>query len=266
VTFFEGKTAIVTGAASGIGRGLSEALCARGAIVYAADINQAGLIELEKAATGSGKIIPIRIDVSQEEDFREAIDEVLKTQGKLDLIINNAGIALGGDFNETSTEQLHKIVDINLWGVIYGTKQAYQVMRTQGHGHIVNVSSSAGAMPVPMSTAYATTKHAIVGLSTSLREEAALHGIRVSVVLPGMVKSRIWDDAINMKGYNYKKSMESTPLNPIGADQAAQAILAGVEANQRDIVFPWINKFILRFYQLAPGLATKILVKPLLKY
>jgi NAD(P)-dependent dehydrogenase (short-subunit alcohol dehydrogenase family) len=265
MTFFNGKTAIVTGAASGIGRGLSEALCAQGAIVYAADINQAGLIDVEKGETGSGKIIPIRIDVSQEEDFRQAIDEVLKTQGKLDLIINNAGIVIGGDFNETSTEQLHKIIDINLWGAIYGTKQAYRVMRTQGHGHIVNIASSAGAMPVPMSTAYATTKHAIVGLSTSLREEAALHGIRVSVVLPGMVKSRLWDDAINVKGYNYKKTMESTPLKPISADQAAQVILKGIESNQRDIVFPWINKLILRFYQLVPGLATKILVKPLLK-
>ncbi|MCP4627114.1 MAG: SDR family oxidoreductase, partial [bacterium] len=111
MTFFKGKTAIVTGAASGIGRGLSEALCAQGAIVYAADINQAGLIDVEKAAKGSGKIIPIRIDVSQEEDFIQAIDEVLKTQGKLDLIINNAGIVIGGDFNETSTEQLRKIID-----------------------------------------------------------------------------------------------------------------------------------------------------------
>ncbi|MCP4712458.1 MAG: SDR family oxidoreductase, partial [Planctomycetes bacterium] len=218
------------------GRGLSEALCAQGAIVYAADINQSGLDDVEKAAKGSGQIIPIRIDVSREEDFRKAIEEVLNTHRKLDLIINNAGIVMGGDFNENSTEQLKKIIDINLWGAIYGTKQAYQVMRTQGHGHIVNISSSAGAMPVPMSTAYATTKHAIVGLSTSLREEAALYGIRVSVVLPGMVKSRIWDDAINVKGYNYKKTMESTPLKPISSDQAAQAILKGIEANQRDIV------------------------------
>ncbi len=265
MTFFKGKTAIVTGAASGIGRGLSEALCAQGAIVYAADINQAGLIELEKAATGSGRIIPTRIDVSQEDDFRKAIEEVLEAQGKLDLIINNAGIALGGDFDLTSTKQLHKIVDINLWGVIYGTKQAYQVMRTQGHGHIVNVSSSAGAMPVPMSTAYATTKHAIVGLSASLREEAALHGIRVSVVFPGMVKSRFWDDAINVKDYNYKNTMESMPLRPIRADQAAQAILKGIEANRRDIVFPWINKLVLGFYRFAPRLATRLLVKPLAK-
>lgn len=262
---FEGKVALVTGAASGIGRGLCEELCAQGGVVYAADVNEAGLQELKSSAPAKATIIPVRLDVSQEADFEQAIATLLKGHGKLDLLVNNAGIVLGGDFSETSNEELRKLFDINLWGVIYGTQQAYRVMIKQGHGHIVNVSSSAGSMPVPMSTAYCASKHAIVGFSHSLREEAALYGVKVSVVLPGMVKSGLWDAALNVKDYNYKAEMESMPLKQISPRQAGAAIVKGIAKNDRTIAFPLINKIILRLYQLMPSIGTKLFVKSLVQ-
>lgn len=254
------KTVIVTGGASGIGRGLCEELSERGAIVYAADVNTAGLRSLCESHTA---IQSITLDVSKQGDFQAAIQQVVDKHGRLDILINNAGIALAGAFLDTDISTLEKITNINLWGVLYGSKLAYTQMVRQGYGHIVNVSSSGGLMPVPNQTMYSAIKHAVTGFSHSLREEAALHNVNVSAVFPGMVASDLWDTAINVKDYNMKKSMESTGLKPISPRQAAEAIIKGIEANHRSIIFPAINRLIVRLYQLMPSLMTKIVVAPL---
>ncbi|MEH6467114.1 MAG: SDR family oxidoreductase [Pseudomonadales bacterium] len=259
---FEGKTVIVTGGAAGIGRGLCELLAHNKAIVYAADVNEEGLKNLTAA---DESITPVILNVSQQQDFQQAIDLVLADHGRLDIIINNAGIALAGDFNDTSIAEMEKIVNINLWSVFYGTKLAYAQMIKQGHGHIVNVSSSGGAMPVPNQTMYSGIKHAVLGFSHSLREEAANYGVKVSTVLPGMVQSDLWDTAVNIKDYDMKKNMESTGLKPITAYQAAFEILKGINNNDRSIIFPRINKLILALYRFMPNLLTKLVVKPLAK-
>jgi short-subunit dehydrogenase len=148
---------------------------------------------------------------------------------------------------------------------MHGTKQAYDIMTRQGHGHIVNVASPAGVMPVPLSTAYSATKHAVVGLSHSLRAEAALYGVKVSVVLPGLVKSDLWDNAINTGDYDYKKEMESSAIPQITGEQAAVEILKGIQRNRRNIIFPFIPRLIARLYQIFPGLMTPVVTKPLLE-
>lgn len=257
---FEDKTVIVTGGAAGIGRGIVEVLAAQGAIVYAADVNEDGLKALAKTA---GKITPVKLNVTKQQDFQQAIDQVAAEHGHLDILINNAGVGLAGDFNDTTFADLEKITNINYWSVIYGTKLAYAQMIKQGHGHIVNVSSSGGAMPVPNQAMYSGIKHAVLGLSHSLREEAAHYGVKVSAVLPGLVKSDMWESAVNVKDYSLKKSMDNTGLKPITAHQAAEAILKGINANDRSIIFPRINKVILCLYRLMPGLMTKLAVSPL---
>lgn len=259
---FADKTVLVTGGAAGIGRALCLDLFAAGAIVYAADVNVAGLEALKAGATGDGELHVIKLDVTQKHDFEVAINRIVSDHGRLDILINNAGIVLGGDFGKTSMEDIENIVNINLWGVLYGSKLGYAQMRRQGFGHIANVSSAAGILPVPNSTMYAAIKHAIVGLSHSLREEAALHGIEITTIMPGMVQSDLWDNAVNAGGYDYKQSMKDTGINPISAQDAATEILAGIAKNKRSIIFPRFNRVILRLYQLMPGLITRIAVKP----
>ncbi len=258
---FKQQTVLVTGGAAGIGRAVCEAFAAQGAYVYAADINEDGVKTL--AANAVGSITPLRMDVSKQEDFQQAIEQVVADHGQLDILVNNAGIAVAGAFGDTSMGEIEKIVNINLWSVLYGSKLAYAQMIKQGHGHLVNVSSSGGMMPVPNQTMYSAIKHAVLGFSHSLREEAALKGIKVSTVIPGMVQSDLWDNAVNIKDYNMKKNMQSTGLKPISAQDAATAILAGISANDRSIIFPAINKIILRLYQLMPNLLTSLVVKPL---
>lgn len=260
---FTNKTILVTGAAAGIGRAVCLALAAQGALVYAGDVNVDGLARLESDAPSGNSITPVSMDVSQAANFEIAINQIVKEHGRLDMIINNAGIVLGGDFDATSMAEIERIVNINLWGVIYGTKLGYAQMRKQGFGHIANVSSSAGMMPVPNSTMYAAIKHAIVGLSHSLREEAALHGIEISTILPGMVQSDLWENAVNAGNYDYKQRMKDTGMTPMSSKDAATAILDGISKNKRSIIFPRFNRVILRLYQLAPNFMTKLAVKRL---
>ncbi len=264
---FNNKTAIVTGSASGIGRAIARALCRQGAHVYAADIQEQKLAEfVEEERDCAGSLSSLVLDVTKKEAFESAIQKVLADHGSLDIIVNNAGLVIGGDFSETSMEDIEKITQVNYWGTINGTKTAYDVMVAQGQGHIVNVASTAGVMPVPMSTAYATTKHAVVGLSRSLRQEAALYGVKVSMVFPGMVKSDLWDNAVNAGDYNYRKEMENTAIAAMTPDEAAAEILQGIERNLEEIIFPFRdNKLIIKLYRLMPGLMTRVVSAPLLR-
>lgn len=264
-TAFNGQSVLITGAAAGMGRALCLELCRAGAHVYAGDIQQEKLQTLAESAAGAGSIDSLMLDVTDPAQFAAAFERIVQERDSLDMVINNAGIVVGGDFRETSMAEIEKITSINYWGVMYGTKQAYDIMAAQGSGHIVNVASPAGAMPVPLSTAYSATKHAVVGLSHSLRAEAALYGVKVSVVLPGMVKSELWENAINTGDYDYKKEMENTPVAQITSEQAALEILQGINRNQEDIVFPFVNRMIVKLYRMFPGAMTGVVTTPLLK-
>jgi NAD(P)-dependent dehydrogenase (short-subunit alcohol dehydrogenase family) len=263
--YFTGKIAVVTGAASGIGRGTCEALCAAGACVYAADVEELGLGTLVRAAAGEGEIRSVVLDVTNEDDFARLVREVTEEHGQLDLMVNNAGIGVVGDFLEIELDDIRKTVDVNLWGVIYGTKAAYTVMRTQGHGHIVNVASPAGVMPVPMQTTYAMTKHAVVGLSRSLRLEAAVYGVSVSAVLPGLVRSAFFTSAKVVGEYDYQREMESLPIHAISARRAGEHILAGIRANRELIVFPTLYRLILFLFRHFPTVMTPLLARATLQ-
>jgi NAD(P)-dependent dehydrogenase (short-subunit alcohol dehydrogenase family) len=133
------------------------------------------------------------LDVVDEAAFRALVDAVIDEHGRLDLLVNNAGISLGGPTHELTAAHWDRIIDVNLRGVINGVLAAYPRMIDQGHGHIVNVASGAGLVGPPFVAAYATTKHAVVGLSLTLRPEAALHGVDVSVLCPGSVDTAILD-------------------------------------------------------------------------
>ncbi|MET9491920.1 SDR family oxidoreductase [Nocardia sp. NPDC006630] len=248
-------TAIVTGAASGIGRALVTRLLERGATVYAADRDAAGLDRL----VTSDRLTTMVTDVSDRSAIAAVIDRAVSEKGTLDLIFNNAGMVVGGDFEEMTEAAWDRIIGVNLWGVIHGSQLAYAVMRKQGSGHIVNTASSAGVLPVARSTAYAATKHAVVGLSTSLRAEAAAHGIRVSAVLPGVVDTGIFDSAVNLPGYNYRASIDKLPFAKVTPLDAADAILHGVSKNKQFITFPAYNRIIIGLNRLMPDVMAPII-------
>jgi NAD(P)-dependent dehydrogenase (short-subunit alcohol dehydrogenase family) len=177
----------------------------------------------------------------------------LSTHGRLDYIFNNAGIGIGGEVRDYQLEDWNRVFDVNLRGVVHGIQAAYPIMLRQGYGHIVNTASMAGLMPAPSTISYATTKHAVVGLSTSLRIEAADAGVRVSVLCPGVIDTPI------LTGGKYGKMLRPVApevqraywerLRPMPVDRFAVKVLAALAKNKAIIVLPswwklfwWVNR------------------------
>ncbi len=184
--------AVVTGAASGIGRALAIRLAAEGAQLAICDVNEAELKETARLAIKPGvKISTHVVDVSDRERMRAFVSEVVAEHGRAHLIINNAGVALGGTFEEATIEDFEWLLGINLWGVIYGTKLFLPLLRQQPRGHIVNISSVFGIIAPPGQSAYATSKFAVRGFTESLRHELKGSNITVTAVHPGGIRTNI---------------------------------------------------------------------------
>jgi NAD(P)-dependent dehydrogenase (short-subunit alcohol dehydrogenase family) len=250
---FKDKVAIVTGGASGIGRALCKELARReAAAIVVADIDAEGA---QKVAAADRRAQAMLVDVSHEGAVQALVNETVTQHGRLDLMINNAGIAICGEVRDLTLDHWRRVLDVNLWGVICGTTAAYRVMVDQGFGHIVNVASLDGLTPMPLAAPYTAAKHAVVGLSTALRIEGAELGVKVSVACPGTVRTNILDtaDFVGIKRGEAVAEMRSGFKMADPAD-CARAILRGVERNQAIIVDTRLNRMFWQLYRLSPSL------------
>jgi NAD(P)-dependent dehydrogenase (short-subunit alcohol dehydrogenase family) len=254
---FKDKAALVTGGASGIGCALSEGLGQRGAVVIVADINSKGAQKVAAAIKrNGGRANAADLDVSKSGQVKQLIHEIVKEHGHLDYLFNNAGIAVIGETLDMELEHWRRTLNVNLWGVIYGTAAAYQVMVKQGFGHIVNTASAAGLVPVPGLTAYSATKHAVVALSLALRVEAAGHGVKVSVVCPGVIRTNIPHAATYLKVKREVMLSLLTKIRMMDVDKCARIILRGVARNKAVIKVTPFSYIISWLYRLHPALMT----------
>jgi NAD(P)-dependent dehydrogenase (short-subunit alcohol dehydrogenase family) len=256
---FDNEVAIVTGGGMGLGEALCEELGRRGATVVVADIDDAAAHQVAARLEQSGApALAVQVDVANEAEVARLIESAVAEYGRVDYMINNAGIAIGGDSRDLSMEQWRRVLDVDLLGVLYGTVHAYQVMARQGHGHIVNISSLSGLVPQPGNAAYCTSKHGIVGLSLSLRAEGADLGVKVSAACPGDMKTKIYDNMVVVSMPREQVatlSRRTHYLMPqMSAQAAARAILRGVGRNRPLIVFPFAVQLIWHLYRRFPGL------------
>ena len=252
---FKNKIVIVTGGGSGIGRALCEELARRGAVVTVADINAEGAQQVVSAIIKDGGESSVaHLDVTRREDVQRLVEETASTHGRLDYMFNNAGVGMAGEVRDMDLENWRRILDVNLWGVIYGTTTAYQVMIKQGFGNIVNTASVAGLIPIPMETAYSATKHAVVGLSTSLRAEAAELGVKVIVVCPGFIRTGIFDAATYFKSKREEVFSGLPSIKMMDATDCARIILRGVARNRAIVTVTAFARLIWWLYRLCPTL------------
>lgn len=250
-----GKVAIVTGAGSGIGEAVSRELARRGTRVVVADIKGDDAERVAAAiADSGGQATASSIDVSKEQDIKALVEETAAAYGRLDYQFNNAAIAIGGDARDLTPDQWRRVLDVDLYGVLYGTLAAYPIMVRQGFGHIVNTSSGAGLVPTPLNAPYCTAKYAVVGLSLSLRLEGADLGVKVSVVCPGYVRTSIFDTAVTV---GLPPEMVNRPpgrIKMMESADAARVIMTGVARNQAVIAFPRYVRRAWRAASLFPRL------------
>ncbi|BCI54703.1 short-chain dehydrogenase [Mycolicibacterium litorale] len=252
---FAGKQAIVTGAGSGIGAALCRALAAAGADVVCTDID-AGAAEATARGLGARWA---HLDVTDAAAVQRTVDDVVARAGRLDLMVNNAGISWGGDTELLTLDQWNAIIDINIRGVVHGVAAAYPQMIRQGSGHIVNTASMAGLTAAGLITSYVMTKHAVVGLSLALRSEAVAHGVGVLAVCPAAVETPILDKGAigGFVGRDYYLQGQRIKA-PYDADRLARDTLRAVGRNKAILVKPRQAHAAWLFARLAPGLMQRM--------
>lgn len=256
--YFTDKVCVVTGGASGIGEAMVRELASEGARIVVADINEISAKRVADSLRAKGiDATSKRVDVTQRAQVDALIDDTIAQHGRIDLMVNNAGIVVVSEMEDTLDEDWDRLVDVNVKGVAYGLRAAFQRMKKQGFGQILNTASSSGLAPTPLFTAYSATKHAVVGLSTASRIEGAAYGIKISALCPGVVNTPVIKTNVS-RGLDRTQVEKGTPTM-MSPETCAKAALNGLKKNKAiipvgiDGYLPYIaNRFV-------PGLYSAVL-------
>ena len=263
---FDGRVVAITGAGSGIGRALAVDLAGRGAHVALSDIDSVGLAETVARCEGSGvKVTSQHVDVADRAEVFAWAAEVVASHGKVNVIINNAGVAVGATVERMSYEDLEWLIGINFWGVVHGTKAFLPHLKAAGEGHIVNLSSVFGLISIPSQSAYNAAKFAVRGFTDALRMELEIEpcGVSSTTVHPGGIKTNIVNNARlddSVTGGAAKARSEFDRVARTSPEKAARVILAAVEQNRRRVLIGADAKAIDLVSRLPAGLYQRVLV------
>ena len=267
---FNGRIAAITGAGSGIGRALANDLARRGAHLALSDINEVGLSETVAQCEGFGvKITSQRLDVADRDAVYAWADCVVEDHGQVNLVVNNAGVALGANIETMTYEDFEWLMSINFWGVVYGTKAFLPHLKAANEGHIVNLSSVFGLISIPSQSAYNAAKFAVRGFTDALRMELEIEGSTVSctTIHPGGIKTNIarnsrMDPSIAaLAGGEEKAHNDFDKLAITSPKKAARQILAAVERDRRRALIGPDAKVFDLMSRLPASLYQSLLVK-----
>ncbi len=236
-----GKIAVVTGAASGIGRELALGLAGEGCRLALADIDGRGLEETGRMiASKGGQAFALRVDVSSRKEVYSFAGQVIEEYGEVDIVINNAGVVFTATIEDLSYEDFERVMNINFWGAVYGTKAFLGHLKKQQSSHLVNISSVYGLWALATQAAYNSSKFAVRGFTEALMQEMRGTGVRVSCVYPGGVKTNIvinsGSRAFEVGTADREKFIEKfNSAAMTTADKAARVIISGIKKNRKRI-------------------------------
>ncbi|MEM6105610.1 SDR family oxidoreductase [Mycobacterium sp. 050272] len=240
---FAGKVAVVTGAGSGIGQALAVELGRAGASLAISDVNTEGLAQTEEQLKAIGAPVKAdQLDVTEREAFLAYADDVKDHFGKVNQIYNNAGLTHIGTLEFSDFKDIERVMDVDFWGVVNGTKAFLPHVIASGDGHIINISSVLGVMALPGQVAYVSAKFAVRGFTEALRQEMAVagHPVGVTVVHPGGVKTSFGTNAVVAEGMgiDHEQMLENfdQQVAKTTPQQAAQTIMAAVGKNKARVL------------------------------
>lgn len=255
---FTNKVVAITGGTDGIGKALVDYFLLEGATVATCGRNHDKLYKLQTEKPNQPLLI-LAADVSIENDCKKFIDIIVQTYGKIDILINNAGISMRALFNDTSLETIQKVMDINFWGTVYCTKFALpHILKSKGS--ICAISSIAGFRGLPGRTGYSASKFAVNGFMESLRTELLHSDVNVLWVCPGFTTSNIRNVALNKEG----KSQGESPMNEsdmMSAEECANHIGNAIFKKKRTLILTFTGKKTIFFNRFFAGLADKLTYK-----
>lgn len=271
---FNNKVAAITGAGSGIGQQLAVLLAKQGCHLALSDVNEQGLVKTVELLKGANvRVTSKKVNVANLEEMRAWAVEVEKDHGSVNMIFNNAGVALGSTVEGASYDELEWIVGINFWGVVYGTKEFLPLIKKTGEGHIINISSLFGLTAQPTQSGYNATKFAVRGFTESLRQELDMQNCGVSAlcVHPGGIRTNIanaakMNDSIRSLGMHPEKSAQNfNKLLRCPPEEAARQILDAVLKNKRRLLIgndakavDLMQRILPAGYQKVTAFATKL--------
>jgi short-subunit dehydrogenase len=270
MTTIRGSAAAVTGAAGGIGRALALELAARGCDLALADRDEAGLqaTAAEIGRAGAQKVTVHRVDVGEPQQIADFARAAIAAHPGLNIVVNNAGVALLGQFSEIDQAQMDWLMDINFWGVVHSTRAFLPHLARQREAHIVNLSSIFGIIAPPGQTAYAAAKFAVRGFSESLRHELqmAASPVRLSVVHPGGVATNIVRNSRAGTGVtdNARRAQTIERFDAVAKTTPAAAalrIITGIEKNQPRILIGNDARFMDLLQRFRPGTYWAVLAR-----
>jgi short-subunit dehydrogenase len=254
---FDGKVAVITGAGSGIGRELALNLAARGAVLALSDKDEVGLLETAERCTAryAREVHAEKLDVSDRNAMAAYATGVAADLGRVNAVFNNAGVALHGDFEETPYDEFERIMNVNFWGVVNGSKEFLPHLVASGDGHLVNISSLFGLMGMPGQAAYNASKFGVRGFTEALRMEmlVAKHPVQVTTVHPGGIKTAIARNARTTASHDPRAVAREfeEKLARTSAEDAASTIVDGVLRNRPRIVVGTDAKLLDAYVRLA---------------
>jgi short-subunit dehydrogenase len=257
-----GKTAVITGAASGIGRALTVQLDLAGVHLALGDIDQDNLMETLKLLKQDSKISLHEVDVANRESMACFAKEVLSAHGAVDILINNAGITLTPTiFDDISEADFEKVINVNMWGVYLGIREFMPHLRSRPEAMIVNMSSLAGLVGLYGYTPYAMSKFAIRGLTESLQSELSGTKVSILIVHPGGVKTNIIKNAPDLTSDQQRQDahLEFSRFAMISPDSAAEKIIYAIKKNKRQLVFGIDARIVTIIRGIFPGRFPSIL-------
>ena len=239
---FDDKVVVITGAGSGIGRALALNFAGRGALLALSDIDEAGLAETVAQVTAQGvrQVRSDRLDVADRTAFGTYAEEIAAHFGRVNVVVNNAGVALSGPFTDLEWDDIDWIVGIDFWGVVHGSKFFLPHLIASGDGHLVNVSSLFGLMSMPTQSMYNASKYAVRGMSEAIREEmlAFGHPVGVTVVHPGGIKTAVARSARYAATENAAESAAhfDQKMARTSPEDAAEVIVKGIVKNKARVL------------------------------